>query len=169
MLISACLSGDGAGAAVLSGEPIPDTRRIEWKTAGTILTTADRDSLRFEHRGGMLRNILTPEVPALASGAARRVLSTVLKRANVSRAQISAWIMHAGGREILLAIQAGLDLTPDDLHWSADILREYGNVSSPCVYFVLQRALADRAPGGLWWMSSFGAGFSCHGALLEVT
>ncbi len=29
-------------------------------------------------------------------------------------------------------------------------------------------ALADGAPGGLWWMSSFGAGFSCHGALLEV-
>ena len=25
------------------------------------------------------------------------------------------------------------------------------------------------APGGYWWMSSFGAGFSCHGALLKVT
>ena len=35
-------------------------------------------------------------------------------------------------------------------------------------YFVLQAALADAAPSGLWWMSSFGAGFSCHGALLEV-
>ena len=29
--------------------------------------------------------------------------------------------------------------------------------------------LADSVPDGLWWMSSFGAGFSCHGALLEVT
>ena len=27
---------------------------------------------------------------------------------------------------------------------------------------------ADDAPGGWWWLSSFGAGFSCHGALLEV-
>jgi len=34
---------------------------------------------------------------------------------------------------------------------------------------VLEAALADTVPNGLWWMSSFGAGFSCHGALLEVT
>jgi alkylresorcinol/alkylpyrone synthase len=36
------------------------------------------------------------------------------------------------------------------------------------VYFVLQAALGDSAPGGYGWMSAFGAGFSCHGALLEV-
>jgi alkylresorcinol/alkylpyrone synthase len=32
----------------------------------------------------------------------------------------------------------------------------------------LERALASGATGGWWWMCSFGAGFSCHGALLEV-
>ena len=32
----------------------------------------------------------------------------------------------------------------------------------------LQAALGDSAPGGYWWMSAFGAGVSCHGALLEV-
>jgi alkylresorcinol/alkylpyrone synthase len=36
------------------------------------------------------------------------------------------------------------------------------------VYFVLEAALKDQARGGWWWMSSFGAGFSCHGALLAV-
>jgi alkylresorcinol/alkylpyrone synthase len=36
------------------------------------------------------------------------------------------------------------------------------------VLFVLDAALRANEPGGLWWMSSFGAGFSCHGALLEV-
>jgi len=41
-------------------------------------------------------------------------------------------------------------------------------MSSPSVLFVLQAALAGPAPGGFWWMSSFGAGFTCHGALLEV-
>ena len=66
VLISACLFGDGAGAAVLSAEPDSSQRRIEWKAAGTRLTPEDRDQLRFEKRGGMLRNILSPEVPALA-------------------------------------------------------------------------------------------------------
>ncbi len=40
--------------------------------------------------------------------------------------------------------------------------------ASGFVYFVLQAALADDAPPGWWWLSSFGAGFGCHGALLEV-
>jgi len=48
------------------------------------------------------------------------------------------------------------------------MLREYGNLSSAFVYFVLAAAIADDAPAGWWWLSSFGAGFSCHGALLRV-
>jgi predicted naringenin-chalcone synthase len=49
------------------------------------------------------------------------------------------------------------------------MLREYGNLSSAFVYFVLQAALADDVADGWWWLSSFGAGFSCHGALLRVS
>ena len=48
------------------------------------------------------------------------------------------------------------------------MLREYGNLSSAFVYFVLEAAIVDGAPAGWWWLSSFGAGFSCHGALLRV-
>jgi predicted naringenin-chalcone synthase len=48
------------------------------------------------------------------------------------------------------------------------VLKEYGNLSSSSLFFVLQAALADSAPNGYWWLSSFGAGFSCHGALLEA-
>src|SRR4029079_17425458 len=59
VLISACLFGDGAGAAVLSAEPLAGRRTIEWKQATTLLSPVDRDELRFERRGGMLRNILT--------------------------------------------------------------------------------------------------------------
>jgi predicted naringenin-chalcone synthase len=168
VLISACLFGDGAGAAILSVEPGPGERTIEWKTAGTLLSAEDREALRFERRGGMLRNVLSPQVPALAGAHVEAVMNEILARSDVDRADISAWILHAGGREILAAVQQQLGITEDDTRWSAAVLRDHGNVSSPCVYFVLEAALRDDAPGGLWYMSSFGAGFSCHGALLEV-
>ena len=171
VLISACLFGDGAGAAVLSREPgalSRPSRRVEWKDSTSLIEPARRDALKFEQRAGMLRNILTREVPALAADHAERVLNTVLQRAGLSSADVSAWIMHAGGRDVLLALQRRFDLQPGDLRYSAAMLREYGNLSSAFVYFVLQAALADDAPGGWWWLSSFGAGFSCHGALLEV-
>ncbi|MEP7058590.1 MAG: stilbene synthase, partial [Caldimonas sp.] len=72
------------------------------------------------------------------------------------------------GRDVLLALERRFELGANDFRYSAAVLREYGNLSSAFVYFVLDAALADDAPGGWWWLSAFGAGFACHGALLEV-
>jgi predicted naringenin-chalcone synthase len=167
VLISACLFGDGAGAAVLSASA-NGGRRVRWKSGGSLLKPDDRNQLRFEQKNGLLRNILTPEVPELAAQHAGAVLDDTLTRNEVARSQISGWILHPGGRDVLLALREKIQLSGHDVRWSEGVLREHGNMSSPSVLFVLQAALADRAPGGLWWMSSFGAGFSCHGALLEV-
>jgi predicted naringenin-chalcone synthase len=167
VIISACLFGDGAGAAVLSRQPGPG-RRVQWRDSASLIEPGQRDALKFEHRDGMLRNVLTRAVPALAADYAARVLATVLGRAGLRTADIGNWIMHAGGRDVLQHLQRQLALQPEDLRYSAAMLREYGNLSSAFVYFVLQAALADDAAPGWWWLSSFGAGFSCHGALLEV-
>lgn len=167
VLISACLFGDGAGAAVLANSP-GARRPVRWMTNGSLLQPDGRNLLRFEHKAGMLRNILTPEVPAVAAQHAATVLDQVLARVKVRRTQVKGWVMHPGGRDVLLALRDQLALSEHDLRWSATVLREYGNLSSASVYFVLQAALADATPKGYWWMSSFGAGFSSHGALLEV-
>jgi alkylresorcinol/alkylpyrone synthase len=168
VLISACLFGDGAGAAVLSSESSARSRPVEWKESGSLLDSQNRDLLRFEHRQGLLRNILTPPVPELAATHAAAVFRSVSNVASVKRKQIANWIFHAGGRDVLNALRRQFDLSETDVDWSTTVLQEVGNISSPFVYHVLERALAYNAPGGLWWMSSFGAGFSCHGALLAV-
>lgn len=168
VLISVCLFGDGAGAAVWSRHLPQGRRRIEWMDSTSLTVPAHRQALMFEQRDGMLRNILSREVPALAAQHAQQVLETVLGRAGLHTGDVSAWIMHAGGRDVLLALERGLKLQPSDLGYSAAMLREYGNLSSAFVYFVLAAALADEAAGGWWWLSSFGAGFSCHGALLKA-
>ncbi len=168
VLISACLFGDGAGAAVLSRERPPGRRRVEWRESASLIDPDNREALRFEHREGMLRNILTRAVPRIAAQHAEEILNKTLARAGVAREQINGWIMHAGGRDVLIALEENLRLPPQALRHSRDALRRYGNLSSAFVYFVLDAALADGTPGGWWWMSSFGAGFTCHGALLAV-
>lgn len=168
VLISACLFGDGAGAAVLSAQPQQDKRSVRWKTAVSLIGPAERDALRFEQRDGLLRNILTLAVPGLAATYAQQVLQTVLVREGMRQSDIAGWIWHAGGRDVLAALRERIGLTVEDLRHSAAVLRQYGNLSSAFVYFVLQQALAEKARGGRWWLASFGAGFSSHGALLEV-
>jgi alkylresorcinol/alkylpyrone synthase len=167
VLISACLFGDGAGAAVLSTEPNTN-RSMEWKTGYSLLRPKDRDLLRFEQKAGVLRNILTAQVPELASEHAKSVFAGALSDAAVERSQIKGWVLHPGGRDVLFALREKLNLREHDTRWSETVLREYGNLSSASIFFVLDAALHDSAPSGFWWMSSFGAGFSCHGALLHV-
>jgi predicted naringenin-chalcone synthase len=168
VLVSACLFGDGAGAAALSARPRAGGRRIEWKAAASITDPSQRDALRFEQKNGMLRNILTLPVPRMAAVHARKVLGQVLESEDIAQASIGTWVMHAGGRKVLEELQAELKLGAGEVRFSSAMLSQYGNISSPFVLFVLDAALRAQAPGGLWWMSSFGAGFSCHGALLEV-
>ena len=168
VLISACLFGDGAGAAVLSNEPLPGRRSVHWKFTDSRLIPADREILRFSYQNGMLRNILSAEVPQVASDLAASLFTESLVAASVKREQVTGWIMHPGGRDVILALRKKLKLSGDDLRHSTSVLNEFGNMSSASVYFVLERALCDPVPDGLWWMSSFGAGFSCYGAFLEV-
>jgi predicted naringenin-chalcone synthase len=168
VLISACLFGDGAGAAVLANRPPPKCRRIEWKFGSSRLAPDQRDALRFSYKNGMLRNILLPQVPQIAGDEAAKLLAGSLADAGVKRDGVAGWILHTGGRDVLLALCDKLNLSESDVRHSTSVLREFGNLSSPTVFFVLERALRDTMPDGLWWMSAFGAGFSCHGALLKV-
>ncbi len=167
VLISACLFADGAAAAVLSSEA-NGGRRVKWNISGSLTRPADREALRFEQKSGMLRNILTPQVPALAAQHVGTLFEDTLARAGVLRNHIGGWIFHPGGRDVLLALRERFGLSEEDVQWSRKVLRDYGNMSSPSVMFALQAALSADAPGGIWWMASFGAGFSCYGALLEV-
>jgi predicted naringenin-chalcone synthase len=166
VLISACLFGDAAGAIVASSEPT-GVRPLRWLGWQTALDPTNRDLLRFEQRHGMLRNILDKSVPCLVVEQARQVLANGLTQLRLDRASIQNWILHSGGRDVLAAMRAGLELTENDVALSTEILREHANVSSASVMLTLERALKNGVPAGLWWMSAFGAGISCHGAFLE--
>jgi predicted naringenin-chalcone synthase len=167
VLISACLFGDGASAVVVSPEA-NGGRRVKWNCAASLTKPADREALRFEQKSGMLRNILTPQVPSLAAQSVGALFESTTMRFGIPPGNVNGWIFHPGGRDVLLALRERFNLSGDDVRWSQAVLRDYGNMSSPSVLFALQAALQDGAQNGLWWMSSFGAGFSCFGALLEV-
>lgn len=168
VLISSCLFGDGAGAAVLSSTEGQTPRSIEWRDSGSLLSPTQRDALRFETRDGMLRNILTVPVPGIAARHSAEVFEEVLQRNQLRREDVAGWVWHSGGREVLAALREQFGFQNGELDHTAAVLREFGNISSACVYHVLERSLNNSVPSGWWWMSSFGAGFSCYGALLKV-
>jgi len=165
VLISACLFGDGAAATLVSATAPPTQKKVCLLKTSSHLAPEHRDFLRFDHRHGLLRNLLAPEVPNLAAQHAR----TVFQRAGLQEKDITGWVWHAGGRDVLAALRNEFSLDEKDTRHSTEILRSHGNMSSPSCLFALQTALTNGTPDGPWWLASFGAGFSSYGALLDVT
>lgn len=162
VLISACLFGDGAAAGIWRATPSP--LGVRCHGFNTLHRPEDRDLLRFELRNGKLRNLLDRSVPARAADAVKTLLASEPAGAR----PINRILAHAGGREVIKALETALPAYPLDA--TREVLRDHGNMSSPSVLFALEVALRDSRPGPDhdWWLVSFGAGFSAHSCRLST-
>jgi predicted naringenin-chalcone synthase len=166
LLISNALFGDGAAAALVTSRPGP------WRLmASTSLTDpALREEVRYVYKNGQLHNQLANNLPELVNQCATRVVDDVLRPRGLERNDIRFWALHPGGDRILSAVKEGLQLSEEQLGPTRLILSEYGNMSSPTVFFVLQeisRLAAARDDYCL--MLAYGAGLSAHALLLQKT
>jgi len=75
---------------------------------------------------------------------------------------IDLWAVHPGGRSILDAVEKGLELPPDALAASREVLSCFGNMSSATVMFVLQRIMQQARPGQSGCAMSFGPGLTAE-------
>jgi len=151
VLISLCLFGDGAAAAIWSSEGAAG----DWQ-AGHFTTThrpAEREKIRFVNSGGKLKNQLHRSVPALAAEAVAELYA--LRQGDPDQV-----IAHSGGRDVVDALEAVL---PFSLTETRAVLHDHGNMSSPSVLFALERRLGkDLADDRRLWLTAFGAGFAAH-------
>lgn len=173
LVVSNAIFGDGSAAAIL--------RRADRTPASSVLPPRPtllgfrsltlpewRDTLRFRTEGGHLRNVLSRDVPIRAGIACRRLVLDLLGEHGLGTDEVGHWVVHAGGRLVLDAIERALALPVSALAASRAVLHEVGNLSSPTVLFVLAEEQRRRppSPGDLGIISAFGAGFAAHAALV---
>lgn len=150
VLISLCLFGDGAAAAIWTG----DGSAGEWRAGHftTVHQPANRGKIRFINSAGRLKNQLHRAVPGLVGEA---VAGLYAQR----RAEPDQVLTHSGGRDVIEAIEAKL---PFHLTETRAVLSDHGNMSSPSVLFALERRLATGKDDQRLWLTAFGAGFAAH-------
>ena len=193
LIVSNSIFADGASAAVLqanlNGEVQVSSLQCQVRvgtsnfglTASGLVRFLDfesvtlpkyREQLRYTTQGGRLRNVLTRNVPVIGAKAVAQVAHRLLDRHGLApgghRPLDRPPRRHAGaqGRR-----QRHLDLTPETLRFSYEIFRDYGNMSSPSVMFVLRQGpprghAPHRARKAL--LISFGAGFTAFAATGRV-
>ena len=170
LVVSNCIFGDGASAAVIGSDCSNGAgRSIRLLDFETLETPEERESLRYRSVNGKLRNVLAKRVPVVAGRAVREVAERILDRNGLVQDDIAFWAVHPGGSLVLERIQRTLDLPETTLRFSREVLREYGNMSSASVMFVLERILKHGRPQpkDTCLLLSFGAGFTAFAALVE--
>ena len=75
--------------------------------------------------------------------------------------------MHPGGPKILDVVEEQLDLPPDALAASRDVLSAYGNCSSPTVLLVLDALRRRSHPPRNVVLLAFGPGLTLYVTLLQ--
>jgi predicted naringenin-chalcone synthase len=157
-LLSMLLFGDGASAAIVSARPeglaLGDFLAIALPDSGDLITWDIGDTGFEMHLSG--------EVPRRIARALEGPDSAAVLRQRPA----DAWplmAVHAGGRAILDAVETGLGLGQGTLDRSRAILREFGNMSSATLMFVLDRILGEPgAPGEPGLAMAFGPGMACE-------
>jgi len=151
VLISLCLFGDGAAAAIWSGVGSSSDWQADHFT--TVHHPVEREKIRFINAGGKLKNQLHRSVPGLAGTA----VASLYEQRHAEPDQVLA---HSGGRDVVESLEKVLPFT---LTETREVLTEYGNMSSPSVLFALEKRLATHGESDQrLWLTAFGAGFAAH-------
>jgi alkylresorcinol/alkylpyrone synthase len=151
VLISLCLFGDGAAAAIWKGKN--QGEQFRFQNFRTIHKPEHREKIRFVNSDGRLKNQLHRDVPALAAKTVSELFE--MKSANPDRL-----IAHTGGRDVVDAIEQAIPAYR--LTETRAVLRKFGNISSPSVLAALEESLESFPESDTLWLTAFGAGFSAH-------
>jgi alkylresorcinol/alkylpyrone synthase len=110
-------------------------------------------------------------VPQLIREKIGALVDCMLSRQALTREQIRAFVLHPGGQKLLSFMEQELGLCACQIQPSWDVLRDYGNLSSASVLFVLHEWMGrgEVKTGDRGLLAAFGPGFSAEMLLLEWT
>jgi predicted naringenin-chalcone synthase len=127
------------------------------------------DHMTFDVTDSGFRMTLSSYVPDVLKANVGGFAETLLARNGLDVRDVKHWATHPGSQRIVEYIQAELGLADKQVRPSLDTLREYGNMSSATVLFVLERIIRDHAPepGDYGVMMAFGPGLTMESILLR--
>jgi len=151
-LVAALVFGDGCAAALISAEP--EGLALDGFHALLVPETAPHITWRIGDQGFDM--MLSGQVPLGIARALREGGPAVLGEAGPEA--VSLWAVHPGGRAVLDAVEQALALPAQALAASRAVLRDFGNMSSATVMFVLRALLAESQRGERGCAMAFGPG-----------
>lgn len=130
------LFGDGCAAVLMQNNPTVKGIILNSFFSQVAFSGKSEMAWKLSAKGFLMT--LTGYVPDLVQEDFDGLLTAALKNSSLQKEEITHWCIHPGGKKILEAIEKSISLPAESLQHSYKILRNYGNMSSPTILFVLQ-------------------------------
>lgn len=165
-IVSAAIFGDGAATILLSSCEADEGPEIIAEEMYHFYDAEYMMGFRLTNTG--LRMILDETVPETIAEHFPKIVHPFLQRNNTSIEDINHLIFHPGGRKIVQTVEELFGSLGKNIDDTREVLKQYGNMSSVTVLYVLERFLARNLPAGdKGLMLSFGPGFTAQSILLQ--
>jgi len=163
MVVAAALFGDGCAAAVVEGDEVADDASPRWRGASSFVWPDTEHLMGWDVLDEGLGVVFDVTIPQFVAAHMREPMEAFM-----GAERPDAYAFHPGGSKVVEAFQASLGLPPEAFWASRDVLREYGNMSSPTVLFVLERLLQRDPNAGRVLLGALGPGFASELAMIET-
>lgn len=167
-ITSSMLFGDGAAAVLVTGKQEQEGLTID-HFYSTVIQKGKQDMAWELSSKGFLMT-LSSYVTDVIEENFDELAQNALTAAKLGKENITHWCIHPGGKKILEAVHKSLGFTNGQLDPCYDILRDYGNMSSPTVLFVLQKIMnsLDSKAGNKIFGAAFGPGLTMETFILSA-
>lgn len=164
-IVAASLFSDGAAAAVVANETVPGGCSLD--AFESVVTPVGEGDMAWTIGDEGFEMVLSSYVPKIIGEYIEGALQPLFEHA--PREGIEHWAIHPGGRSILDRVESTLGLAEQQLVPSRETLRDYGNMSSATVLFVLKHILETAQPGERVCAMAFGPGLTVESGLMTAT
>jgi predicted naringenin-chalcone synthase len=157
-IASSLLFADGSAATVITSDAHP-SRGLHLHGFYSEVIPKGKKDMAWEISSSGFLMTLSSYIPDLVEEDFHALTSRALQQSGLTAADITQWCIHPGGKKILEAIHKVLGLHNGDLQASRDVLRNYGNMSSSTILFVLKKISHALLHGQTGKENIFGAAF----------
>lgn len=172
-LIGTSLFADGVACALVCGEDSGFEQLTKKQSAPRIIGTQSTtmpdslDVMGWDIRNEGLYVVFSKDIPTIIENWLQPNVLRFLKANGYSVADLDHFIAHPGGKKVLEAYVSALKLPETMTEISLNVLKEFGNMSSATILYVLRRFMKTASVGDLGLAAALGPGFSSELLLLR--
>jgi alkylresorcinol/alkylpyrone synthase len=163
--VGASIFADGAAAMVVN----PTDKGLVIRHSRSVLLPESFHLMGYDLQDDGFYLRLDRALPSVLRDNVVTVVAQFLESISLSTADVDFWLFHPGGIRILDYLEDMLEVDADCCKWSRDVLRDYGNMSSATILYVLERFTSEiqMEPGQKALVLGIGPGLTVEMVLLE--